>query len=215
MLKVKEVKQGMKIEIRSANEAIISGYVNAVERDSKVLPKTMSPNAKTKFVEKIKAKTFERALSKAENVELRFNHKEIIGSTKNGNLTLHEDNIGLFAEAKITDAKVIEQAKKNELRGWSFGFVANHDEWEDLQDDMQRRNLNDIELREVSILTITPAYVGTSIEMRDEECQVIETRGCSDNCKMVTVQEDKPTTSNSDLSKKMKMEIEILKLRGV
>ena len=42
---------GNEIEIRSANEAIISGYVNAVERDSKVLPKTMSPNAKTKFVE--------------------------------------------------------------------------------------------------------------------------------------------------------------------
>lgn len=205
----------MKIEIRSANEAVISGYVNAVERDSKVLPKTMSPHAKTKFVEKIKAKTFERALSKAENVELRFNHKEVIGSTKDGNLTLYEDNIGLYAEAKITDSKVIEKAKKNELRGWSFGFVANHDEWEDLQEDMQRRNLDDIELREVSILTITPAYIGTSIEMRDEECQVIETRGNFNEFKVIVAKENKTTISNSNLSKKMEMEIEILKLRGV
>ena len=46
----------MKIEIR-ADSVLIDGYVNAVERDSKVLH-----NANGPFVEKIKAGTFQRSL---------------------------------------------------------------------------------------------------------------------------------------------------------
>ncbi|MEG1621157.1 MAG: HK97 family phage prohead protease, partial [Oscillospiraceae bacterium] len=108
----------MKIEIRSATEAVIKGYVNAVGRDSRFLP---SPEGK--YVEQITPKTFENAISKASDIELRFNHQKHLGSTKEGNLTLYEDNIGLYATATITDAETIQKAKNNELRGWSFGFV--------------------------------------------------------------------------------------------
>lgn len=45
----------MQIEIRSANEVRISGYVNAVERDSRVLPAAMNPSARSNFVERVAA----------------------------------------------------------------------------------------------------------------------------------------------------------------
>lgn len=45
----------LKIEIRSTSEIHISGYVNAVERDSRVLPAEMSRAAASPFVEKVAA----------------------------------------------------------------------------------------------------------------------------------------------------------------
>lgn len=171
----------MRIEIRSSSEVIIEGYVNAVARDSRTLP---SPNGK--YVEQVKAKTFQRAIENASDIELRFNHEKHLGSTKEGNLTLYEDNIGLYAKATITDPDTIQKAKNNELRGWSFSFIKLDDTWEDAQNGIQRRFLNDIELREVSILDKMPAYVGTSIEMRGEDSVIVEERAY----------EDKPIMSN-------------------
>lgn len=165
----------MKVEIRN-NQVMIEGYVNAVERDSKVLSPRMSPSAKKKFIEKVRAGTFKKALDNASEVEVRFNHSKVLGSTKDNSLTLHEDNIGLYAKATITDPEVISKAKNNELRGWSFGFSANKDTWEDVDENLQRRTLEDINLSEVSILSINPAYIATSIEVRGEDCVINEFR---------------------------------------
>jgi hypothetical protein len=153
---------------------MLDGYVNAVGRDSRVLP---SP--KGKFIEQIKPKTFQRALERADNVDLLFNHKKDrkLGSTKEGNLELYEDNIGLRAIATVSDDEVIKKAKNGELRGWSFGFYTNKDSWEEGPDGIQRRYLEDIDLLEVSILDKTPAYIATTIEQRGEEDVLTETRG--------------------------------------
>ena len=153
----------MRIEIRS-DSVLISGYVNAVGRESRVLP---SP--KGRFKETILPKTFQKALMKGNEVELRFNHERKIGSTKEGTLTLKEDNIGLQATAIVTDSTVMEHARRNELRGWSFGFISVLEDWKDHEDGIQRRSISDLELLEVSVLTKQPAYVATSIEARGEE----------------------------------------------
>src|SRR5690606_101680 len=99
-------------------------------------------------------KTFERALQRASDVELRFNHDKNrkLGSIKEGNLQLFEDNIGLRAIATVTDEEVIQKAKNKELRGWSFGFIDKDPDWQDGPDGIQLRLLKDIELLEVSIL---------------------------------------------------------------
>ena len=152
----------MRIEIRG-DQVLLDGYVNAVDRDSRVLP---SPQGG--FIEKVKPKTFEKALQRADDVELRFNHEKRLGSVKEGNLQLYEDNIGLRAIAKVTDSEVIQKAKNNELKGWSFGFVARKDTWEDGPNGIKRRILEDIDLLEVSILDKTPAYIATSIEAREK-----------------------------------------------
>lgn len=168
----KEVKK-LKIEIRADNTVHIEGYVNAVARDSRILP---SP--KGKFVEQVEPKTFERALARGDNVNLMHNHKRVIGSTTDGSLQLHEDNIGLYAKATINDVDIIDKAKKGELRGWSFGFEKRADEWEETSNGIPRRKLSDINLNEVSIIdsALTPCYVGTSIETRGEESIINETR---------------------------------------
>jgi uncharacterized protein len=189
---------------------MLDGYVNAVGRDSRVLP---SP--KGKFIEQIKPKTFQRALERADNVDLLFNHQKNrkLGSIKEGNLELYEDNIGLRAIATVSDDEVIKKAKNGELKGWSFGFYANKDSWEDGPDGIQRRYLEDIDLLEVSILDKTPAYIATTIEQRGEEDVLAETRG--EDFKAV-IEDNSPEERQKeqiDYSVYEK-EIEILKMKG-
>lgn len=163
----------MRIELRS-DSVVLDGYVNVTQRESRELS---SPQGK--FVEQIKPRTFERALQKADSVDLLFNHdtNRKLGSTKEGNLDLREDNIGLRATATVTDTEIMDKAKKGELRGWSFAFSAIKDAWEKRADGMQKRTVEELDLYEVSILDVTPAYIATSIEARGEEVNVLtETR---------------------------------------
>lgn len=164
----------MRIEIRGES-VLLDGYVNAVDRYSKPIRSTNGT-----FIEKIKPKVFQRALERAENVELLLDHNKDrkLGSTKEGNLELFEDNIGLRAICTITDKEVIEKAKSNQLRGWSFGFYANKDSWESKEGEIQKRSVEDMDITEVSIIDdkMSPIYYGTSIEKRGTEEVISETR---------------------------------------
>lgn len=162
----------MRIEIRS-DSVILDGYVNSVGRESRVMP-----SSRGKFVEVIEPKTFQKALMKASNVYLLFNHAKdkVLGSTSTGELELREDSIGLRAIATITDETVIQRAREGKLRGWSFGMYCNKDRWEERADGMQKRFIEDLDLLEVSILDKQPAYVGTSVEVRGKEEVMSETR---------------------------------------
>lgn len=164
----------MKVEIRN-NSINLDGYVNVVNRESRILP---SPRGK--FIEHIVPGAFKKALEQAEDVKLLFNHSEHrqLGSIKQGNLSLNEDVIGLRAKCTVNDAEIIDKAKRNELRGWSFGFRVLKDEWNDGEGGIQRRSIQELQLNEVSILDRTPAYYATSIEERaDAEEFVFESRG--------------------------------------
>lgn len=196
----------MQIEIRSSNEAVISGYVNAVERDSRIMPKGKGATAVRSFVERVRAGTFDKAIKRGTPIELRFNHDKIIGDTTS-NLELYEDNIGLYARAIISDTQVIEKAQRGELRGWSFGFIAEGETW-DKEGEIDRRTLEDIDLKEVSILDKTPAYFGTSVEVRGEESNVFETRGIARNIKLIG--KESPKANSLEIYEK---ELEILKER--
>lgn len=185
----------MKIEIRNGSELRISGYVNAVERDSKVLPREMTYGADSDFVEQVGAGVFKRAIERNPNVRLFFNHAREIGSVSGGELELREDNIGLFAKAKITDKEVIDAARRGELRGWSFGFSDARSLWEPVREKLKRRRLTDFNLSEVSILTKEPAYVGTSVEMRGETAEIHEFRAFDDE---ISIEErGEQTTENT------------------
>lgn len=173
----------MKIEIRS-DSTVVDGYVNAVERESRLIM-----DVQGNFREKIKAGTFEKALKRAENVRMLLNHDKnrVLANTNDGTLELYEDSIGLRARATITDSEVMEKAKKGELRGWSFGFIAHADEWEKRDNAPSIRTLTDIELTEVSLIDNTrlPAYIGTSVETRDGKEILNEVREM-DKCKVYT-----------------------------
>lgn len=198
----------MELEIRG-NALHISGYVNAVERESRRLPARMCSKAKSDFVEKISAGAFGRAVSRAREVRLMFNHKTDIGGTADGTLKLSEDNIGLKAEATVTDPETVEAAKRGELRGWSFGFTGAKDRWEDVSEGLQRRTIDDLDLQEVSILSVTPAYVGTSVELRGDALAETEFRSAQDAAKPVIMPDNNKATTA-----RYKAEIELLKLKG-
>lgn len=164
----------MRVEVRN-NKILIDGYVNAVERESKVLYDTRG-----QFIEKIRAGVFQRALEKADNVKVLLDHEpdRELADTKSGKAKLVEDNIGLRATVEIDDPEVIQKAKDNKLRGWSFGFLCNKEDRSTDEDGIEKRVVRDLDLLEVSIIDDkkTPAYLGTSIEMRDDKVTLIEYR---------------------------------------
>ena len=134
-----------------------------------------------KFVEQITPKTFQRAVEKSDDILCLLNHEPSrkLGSTKEGNIELFEDNIGLRAICKITDSEVIKKAKENKLRGWSFGFEAVKEHEEQASENLKRRFVDDMNLFEVSIIDDRkiPCYIGTSIETRADKNSKIEYRG--------------------------------------
>ena len=174
----------MRIEIRN-DSVLLDGYVNAVGRDSKPIS-----TAKGKYIEQIEPRAFERALSKADNIDIMLNHNKKVGSTKEGNLELYEDNIGLRAVATITDPEVIEKAKQKKLKGWSFGMYVIKDEFEERADGIPRRHVKELDLVEVTIVDDrrSPCYVGTSIEQRADEEVVTEQRG--EEFRAITIEEN-------------------------
>ena len=157
------------MEIRIKKDSVeISGYVNAIERKSKPLWSRVG-----QFVERICKGAFARALKRNDDVRILLNHdpERDLGGTKDGNLKLEEDNIGLRAEATITDPEVVENAKKGNLVGWSFGFVDRDVENKRDEDGMPLRDVKDLDLIEVSILDKSkiPAYDGTLVAVRAED----------------------------------------------
>lgn len=158
----------MRIEIRS-DSVLLDGYVNAVERQSNPV---ITPHGKV--IEVIEQRAFERALGRADNVDLLLDHDENmkLGSTQEGNLKLWEDNIGLRAECTVTNPDVIQKAKDGKLKGWSFGMYTNEDKIEERADgQLPIRRISDLDIFEVSIIDekMNPCYSATSIETRAEQ----------------------------------------------
>lgn len=193
----------MRIEVRN-DSVVLDGYVNAVDRESKPIP-----TVNGRFIEKIKPGAFQRSLNSRENIDLLLNHDKNrkLGSTKEGNLELFEDNIGLRAICTITDSEVIEKAKNNQLRGWSFGFYTKKDRWEKFKDGYDKRTVEELDLFEVTIVdnTRNPAYSATSIEMREDEEVLSENRLTDFNSIIIT--ENKKEKKRYEIS-----ELEILEL---
>ena len=187
----------MRIEIRN-DSVLLDGYVNAVARDSRPM---LDENGE-KFVEQISPKTFQRAVEKNDDILCLLNHESarVLGSTKQGNIELFEDNIGLRAICKITDSEVIEKAKENKLRGWSFGFEAVKEHEEPIKEGLKRRFIDEMNLAEVSIIDERkiPCYVGTSIAEKQTK---LEYRGEDFKAKIVDSTEQKPKIDYSKYEK--------------
>lgn len=195
-------KGGFRLLIEIRNDSVLlDGYVNAVARDSRPM---LDENGE-KFVEQISPKTFQRAIEKNDDILCLLNHESarVLGSTKQGNIELFEDNIGLRAICKITDSEVIEKAKENKLRGWSFGFEAVKEHEEPIKEGLKRRFIDEMNLAEVSIIDERkiPCYVGTSIETRAEKQTKLEYRGEDFKAKIVDSTEQKPKIDYSKYEK--------------
>lgn len=194
----------MKVNIR-ADKVEIEGYVNAIERDSKPLWSRVG-----QFIERICKGAFKKALKRNDDVHILLNHdwNRDLGSTKQGNLELEEDNIGLRVRACITDPEVVKKARAGELVGWSFGF-SDRDVINSIRDGMPHRAVKDLDLAEVSILDKrkSPAYEGTLITARAED-EVLHFRG-EDFIDDVEVKEEQPEEKQEDATEVVEVQEEV------
>lgn len=167
----------MRIEER-ADGLHITGYVNVTGKTSRPLYSSIG-----EFIETIDERAFSKALEKSGNVKMTVDHTDYtIAETEDGTLALAEDAIGLRASAIIKDEDVIKMARKNRIKGWSFGMRQIVDEIEPRADgQLPLRHIKDFVLDHVTlVIQKTPCYAATSVECRagDEvsvECRTLDT----------------------------------------
>ena len=164
----------MIVELR-ADGVHISGYVNVPGRESRPV---ITPHGRV--IEVIEQRAFARAIQRAECVDMLVDHDTTrkVASTKEGTLQVQEDEVGLRAEAVVTDAEVIKAAREKRLRGWSFNMRHPKDSLEERADKLPLRRVTDFDMTEISlIINKNPIYNSTSIEVRaDGEGEEVELR---------------------------------------
>ena len=150
------------VEARQAEDGTmrLSGYA-AVFNDSSVpLP----------FKESIAPGAFRKTLSETPDVRMLINHEGLpIARTKNGTLTLTEDDRGLYMSAEIADTSIGRDLYKLVERGdvdqMSFAFRVIRQKW---SEDRTRRVLTEVSLADGDVSVVTyPAYPTTTVEARE------------------------------------------------
>ncbi|WP_432694196.1 HK97 family phage prohead protease [Priestia aryabhattai] len=150
------------------DKMVVSGYVNKTNQWSQPL------GTRNKFVERITPGTFKRALQRATEIQFLAEHdnNKILSSTKNGKLTLREDDKGLFMKAEITPTSWGEDyynlIKDGIITNMSFGMAVRGQKWEKRSNGISERTINELDLFEVSAVK-NPAYVQSTIAARSIE----------------------------------------------
>lgn len=151
------------VDADTNGELVVSGYVNQANQWSETL------GVNKRFKEKIEAGAFTRAIEeRAHDIHFLAEHdnEKILASTRNGSLTLKEDNVGLYMEARIAPTSwgrdYFTLIKEGILRNMSFGFKVKKDEWNRRRDGLYERTVSALELREVSVVR-DPAYSQSTI----------------------------------------------------
>jgi HK97 family phage prohead protease len=154
----------------------IVGYVNVPGRESKPL----STRLRGKVIEIIEQRAFQRAIDAAKNIRLLLDHKNSheLADTQAGTLKLYEDDVGLRAEAVITDEETITAAREGKIKGWSFNMRQIKDEIEARAEGLLPiRRIKGFVMDEVSLIKeLSPCYSSMSVEVRAGEEVEIEIR---------------------------------------
>ena len=153
----------------------VQGYVNETGKESHIL------GDRKKFKETISKGAFTRALAKGNDIHFLAEHDEnkILASTRNGSLTLMTADISDTTYGRDYHTLI----KDGILRNMSFGFTVDKDKWSKDKDGTYKREVNDLTLYEVSVVT-NPAYPQSTISARglniieDVEIPNIEERAC-------------------------------------
>lgn len=168
----------MKAELR-ADGLHISGYVNVTGRQSRPV---ITPRGKV--IEVIEQRAFSEAIEKAQNIKMLEDHDDSreLAQTIDGTLKLHEDEIGLRAEAVTNDPQIIDAARSGKVRGWSFRMRQVLDSLEERAEDLPIRHVKGFLMDEVSVIVNKlPVYSATSFEFRaEDEQEEIEIRSIVD-----------------------------------
>jgi len=151
------------VEARQADDGTMTlrGYAAVFNEASVPLP----------FIETIAPGAFRKTLSETPDVRLLINHEGLpLARTKNGTLTLTEDDRGLFMDAVIADTnegrdlyKLVERGDVDQM---SFAFRVIRQKY---NDDRSQRTLTEVSLADGDVSVVTyPAYPQTSVEAREQ-----------------------------------------------
>ena len=138
-----------------------TGYAAVFNSDSEPLP----------FIERIAPGAFNKSLKSRNNIRMYMNHDSsmLLATTRAKTLRLSEDSKGLLVDASLPDTTVGRDLsvlmQRKDVDSMSFGFTvpSGGDKW---SDDGQYRELRQIKLYEVSVVTGFPAYSATSASVR-------------------------------------------------
>ncbi len=128
-----------------------------------------------KFREQIPREVWQRAIDKNRDIKFYYNHKPYFELAKTIELRAEEDGIYLYATLKENERGLYQAIKDGLIKGMSFGFSSLKDNFNKVGYFIQR-TIEDMEVFEVSILDVEPAYFGTLAEVRNLElpCAKIE-----------------------------------------
>lgn len=119
------------------------------------------------YRERIKHGAFARTLSEGRDILALADHDQhkVLGRTSSGSLVLRDDGHGLHFSLTLPDTTagrdVAALAQRGDLGGASFGFIARDETW---HGDL--RELADVELHEISMISGWPAYRCNQISIR-------------------------------------------------
>lgn len=130
-----------------------------------------SPSQPLPFIERIAPGAFARSLRSRNEIKLFVNHdtSRVLASKRAGTLRLSESQRGLEVEADLPDTTdgrdMAVLLKRGDIDSMSFGFSVpkGGDVW---SDDGQERELREVRLHEVSVVTGWPAYESTTASVR-------------------------------------------------
>ena len=159
--RVNNVEFDVRAAEASADGMSFTGYAAVFNSPSEPLP----------FTEVIKEGAFKRSLRSRNEIKLFMNHNTdvVLGSTRAGTLRLTEDSRGLLATADLPDTTAGRDLsvlmKRGDVSSMSFGFSVppKGDKW---SEDGNTRELHQVRLHEVSIVTGFPAYEATTASVR-------------------------------------------------
>ena len=139
-----------------------------------------SPSEPLPFIERIMPGAFSKTLKSRNNVRMYMNHDSsmLLATTKAKTLRLSEDSKGLFVDASLPDTSVGRDLsvlmKRGDVSSMSFGFsVPTGGDY--FSDDGMTRELRQIKLFEVSVVTGFPAYTATSASVRSLDALSVRT----------------------------------------
>ena len=129
----------------------------------------------TGAVERVMPGAFDRSLKEKDDVRALFNHvpSQILGRSTAGTLDLSVDKRGYRYGLDAPDTQVardlVASIERGDVDGSSFGFKVRSVRW-DFTDDLEIRNLLDVEVFDVGPVTF-PAYEATEVDVRGLELE--------------------------------------------
>ena len=130
-----------------------------------------SPSQPLPFTEMVMSGAFKKSLRSRNNVRMYLNHDSsmLLATTRAGTLRLEEDSKGLLVDADLPpttvgrDLSILMQ--RGDVDSMSFGFSVPRG-GDKFSDDGSTRELREVRLYEVSVVTGFPAYEATSASVR-------------------------------------------------